>query len=57
MVLKHEKKVNTSVSVRPSTLEKLKEHRKKHGVSVSWLADTLLSNYLDSWQELQYEEI
>lgn len=57
MKLNIEKKVNTSVSVRPSTLEKLKDHRKKHGVSISWLVDTLLSNYLDSWEELQYEEI
>lgn len=56
MTLKLEKKVNTSISVRESTLQQLREHRKKHGVSVSWLVDTLLHNYLDSWKELKYEE-
>ncbi len=56
MTLKLEKKVNTSISVRESTLQQLREHRKKHGVSVSWLVDTLLHNYLDSWKELRYEE-
>ena len=56
MTLKLEKKVNTSISVRESTLEALKEHRKKHGVSVSCLVDTLLRNYLDSWREIHYEE-
>ena len=56
MTLKLEKKVNTSICVRESTLEALREHRKKHGVSVSWLVDTLLHNYLDSWREIHYEE-
>ena len=56
MAVKLEKKVNTSISVRESTLEQLREHRKKHGVSVSWLVDTLLHNYLDSWKELKYDE-
>lgn len=56
MALKLEKKVNTSISVRESTLEALREHHKRHGVSVSWLVDTLLHNYLDSWKDLQYEE-
>lgn len=56
MTVKLEKKVNTSISVRESTLEQLRQHRKKHGVSVSWLVDTLLHNYLDSWKELRYEE-
>lgn len=56
MKLKLEKKINTSISVRESTLEALREHRKKHGVSVSWLVDTLLHNYLDSWREIHYEE-
>lgn len=56
MTVKLEKKVNTSISVRKSTLEQLRQHRKKHGVSVSWLVDTLLHNYLDSWQELRYAE-
>ena len=32
MTLKLEKKVNTSISVRESTLKALREHRKKHGV-------------------------
>ena len=56
MAVKLEKKVNTSISIKESTLEKLREHRKKHGVSVSWLVDTLLHNYLDSWKELKYDE-
>ena len=56
MTVKLEKKVNTSISIRESTLEQLRQHRKKHGVSVSWLVDTLLHNYLDSWKELRYEE-
>lgn len=56
MALKLEKKVNTSISVRESTLNQLREHKKKHGVSVSWLVDTLISNYLDSWKDLKYEE-
>lgn len=56
MAVKLEKKVNTSISLRESTLEQLREHRKKHGVSVSWLVDTLLHNYLDSWKELKYDE-
>jgi len=56
MAVKLEKKVNTSISVRESTLKQLREHRKKHGVSVSWLVDTLLHNYLDSWKDLKYEE-
>ena len=34
MTIKIEKKVNTSISVRESTLEALREHRKKHGVNV-----------------------
>lgn len=56
MAIKLEKKVNTSISVRESTLNQLREHKKKHGVSVSWLVDTLISNYLDSWKDLKYEE-
>ena len=56
MSVKIEKKVVTSLSLRESTLQQLREHRKKHGVSVSWLVDSLLSNYLDSWRELRYEE-
>ena len=50
------KKVNTSISVRPSTLKQLREHKKKHGVSISWLVDTLLNNYLESWREMKDEE-
>ena len=56
MAVNIDKKVNTSISVRPSTLKQLREHKKKHGVSVSWLVDTLLHNYLDSWREIHYEE-
>ena len=56
MSVKLEKKVVTSLSLRESTLQQLRDHRKKHGVSVSWLVDSLLSNYLDSWRELRYEE-
>lgn len=56
MSVKLEKKVVTSLSLRESTLQQLRDHRKKHGVSVSWLVDSLLSNYLDSWKELRYEE-
>ena len=56
MTLKLEKKVNTTISVRERTLEARREHRKKHGVSVSWLVDTLLHNELDSWTEIHYEE-
>lgn len=56
MSVKLEKKVVTSLSLKESTLQQLRDHRKKHGVSVSWLVDSLLSNYLDSWKELRYEE-
>lgn len=56
MAVKLEKKVVTSLSLKQSTLQQLRDHRKKHGVSVSWLVDSLLSNYLDSWKELRYEE-
>ena len=56
MSVKLEKKVVTSLSLRESTLQQLRDHRKRHGVSVSWLVDSLLSNYLDSWKELRYEE-
>ena len=56
MSVKLEKKVVTSLSLKQSTLQQLRDHRKKHGVSVSWLVDSLLSNYLDSWRELRYEE-
>ena len=56
MSVKLEKKVVTSFSLKESTLQQLRDHRKKHGVSVSWLVDSLLSNYLDSWKELRYEE-
>lgn len=56
MAVKLEKKVVTSLSLKESTLQQLRDHRKKHGVSVSWLVDSLLSNYLDSWKELRYEE-
>lgn len=56
MSVKLEKKVVTSLSLKQSTLQQLRDHRKKHGVSVSWLVDSLLSNYLDSWKELRYEE-
>lgn len=56
MSVKLEKKVVTSLSLRESTLQQLRDHRKKHGVSVSWLVDSLLSNYLNSWKELRYEE-
>lgn len=56
MAVKLEKKVVTSLSLKQSTLQQLRDHRKKHGVSVSWLVDSLLSNYLNSWRELRYEE-
>lgn len=56
MSVKLEKKVVTSLSLKESTLQQLRDHRKKHGVSVSWLVDSLLSNYLDSWKELRCEE-
>ncbi len=56
MAVNIDKKVNTSISVRPSTLKQLKEHKKKHGVSISWLVDTLLNNYLESWREMRDEE-
>lgn len=56
MSVKLEKKMVTSLSLKESTLQQLRDHRKKHGVSVSWLVDSLLSNYLDSWKELRYEE-
>ena len=56
MSVKLEKKVVTSLSLKQSTLQQLRDHRKKHGVSISWLVDSLLSNYLDSWKELRYEE-
>ena len=56
MSVKLEKKMVTSLSLKESTLQQLRDHRKKHGVSVSWLVDSLLSNYLDSWKELIYEE-
>ena len=56
MSVKLEKKVVTSLSLKESTLQQLRDHRKKHGVSVSWLVNSLLSNYLDSWKELRYEE-
>ena len=56
MSVKLEKKVVTSLSLKESTLQQLRDHRKKHGVSVSWLVDSLLSNYLDRWKELRYEE-
>ena len=56
MAVKLEKKVVTSLSLKQSTLQQLRDHRKKHGVSVSWLVDSLLSNYLNSWKELRYEE-
>lgn len=56
MSVKLEKKVVTSLSLKQSTLQQLRDHRKKHGVSVSWLVDSLLSNYLNSWKELRYEE-
>ena len=56
MSVKLEKKVVTSLSLKESTLQQLRNHRKKHGVSVSWLVDSLLSNYLNSWKELRYEE-
>lgn len=56
MSVKLEKKVVTSLSLKESTLQQLRDHRKKHGVSVSWLVDSLLSNYLNSWKELRYEE-
>lgn len=56
MSIKLDKKVITSLSLKESTLQQLRDHRKKHGVSVSWLVDSLLSNYLDSWKELRYEE-
>ena len=56
MAVKLEKKVVTSLSLKESTLQQLRDHRKKHGVSVSWLVDSLLSNYLNSWKELRYEE-
>ena len=56
MSVKLDKKVVTSLSLKQSTLQQLRDHRKKHGVSVSWLVDSLLSNYLNSWKELRYEE-
>ncbi len=56
MAVNINKKVNTSISVRPSTLKQLREHKKKHGVSISWLVDTLLNNYLESWREMKDEE-
>ena len=56
MAVKLEKKIVTSLSLKQSTLQQLRDHRKKHGVSVSWLVDSLLSNYLNSWKELRYEE-
>lgn len=56
MAVNIDKKVNTSISVRPSTLKQLREHKKKHGVSISWLVDTLLNNYLESWREMKDEE-
>ena len=56
MSVKFDKKVITSLSLKQSTLQQLRDHRKKHGVSVSWLVDSLLSNYLNSWKELRYEE-
>ena len=56
MAVNIDKKVNTSISVRPSTLKQLREHKKKHGVSISWLVDTLLNNYLESWREMNDEE-
>ena len=56
MSVKLDKKVITSLSLKESTLQQLRDHRKKHGVSVSWLVDSLLSNYLNSWKELRYEE-
>ena len=55
MAVNIDKKVNTSISVRPSTLKQLREHKKKHGVSISWLVDTLLNNYLESWREMKDE--
>lgn len=56
MALKLDKKVNTSLSLREGTLELLKVHKKTHGVSMSWLVDTLLSKYLEGWKDLNYEE-
>ena len=51
-----DKKTNMSVTVRNSTLTQLREHKKQHGITISWLVDTLLDNYLNSWSELKYEE-
>jgi len=42
------KKVNTSIAVSPNILEQLREYKKKNGVSISWLINTLLNNFLET---------
>lgn len=56
MSIEIEKKVNISISIRKTLLKQLKEYKKQHGVSISWLINTLLCNYLNSRSELKYEE-
>lgn len=51
-----EKKRITTFCIKPETFQMLKEHKVKHGISGSWLVDSLLTNYLRSWGELEYEE-
>lgn len=57
MTVNNDKKVNTSISINSSTLKNLKELKKKHGVNFSWVIQTLLDNYIQSWKEFSDEEI
>lgn len=57
MTVNIDKKVNTSISISSSTLKNLKVLKKKHGVNFSWVIQTLLDNYIQSWKEFRDEEV
>lgn len=57
MTVNIDKKVNTSISISSSTLKNLKELKKKHGVNFSWVIQTLLDSYIQSWKEFRDEEL
>lgn len=47
-----QKKKILTVTVNPETIDFLKKYKLKSGVSASWIVNSLLLNYLKSWEEL-----